>query len=118
MTVTSATNSGTLPEVYTDINYLAGSGFDVAGGQVTGVDIAFSETFRNLELGNVGGAYHPRYYQLFGSFDNADSDKSPSNTLSFAPVGPASVPAPLPLLGAGAAFGWSRRLRCKIKATA
>jgi MYXO-CTERM domain-containing protein len=24
---------------------------------------------------------------------------------------PASVPGPLPLLGAGAAFGWARRLR-------
>lgn len=26
-----------------------------------------------------------------------------------------SVPGPLPLLGAGAAFGWSRRLRCRLK---
>ena len=29
-------------------------------------------------------------------------------------VGAASVPGPLPLLGAGAAFGWSRRLRKRI----
>jgi hypothetical protein len=28
-----------------------------------------------------------------------------------------SVPGPLPLLGAGAAFGWSRRLRRRVKAT-
>jgi hypothetical protein len=28
--------------------------------------------------------------------------------------GPASVPGPLPLLGAGAAFGWSRQLRKRI----
>ncbi len=28
--------------------------------------------------------------------------------------GPASVPGPLPLLGAGAAFGWSRQLRRRI----
>jgi MYXO-CTERM domain-containing protein len=27
---------------------------------------------------------------------------------------PADVPGPLPLLGAGAAFGWSRRLRKRI----
>ena len=29
-------------------------------------------------------------------------------------IGPASVPGPLPLLGVGAAFGWSRRLRKRI----
>lgn len=29
---------------------------------------------------------------------------------------PAEVPGPLPLLGAGAAFGWSRRLRRRISA--
>jgi MYXO-CTERM domain-containing protein len=29
-------------------------------------------------------------------------------------VGAASVPGPLPLLGVGAAFGWSRRLRKRI----
>ncbi|MCP9860405.1 hypothetical protein KBZ33_15705 [Cyanobium sp. Cruz-8D1] len=28
----------------------------------------------------------------------------------------ASVPGPLPLLGAGAAFGWSRKLRKRIAA--
>jgi len=33
-----------------------------------------------------------------------------------APFGPtAKVPAPLPLLGAGAAYGWSRRLRRRIR---
>jgi len=30
------------------------------------------------------------------------------------PDGPTGVPGPLPLLGAGAAFGWSRRLRKRI----
>jgi MYXO-CTERM domain-containing protein len=34
-----------------------------------------------------------------------------------APTPPgATVPGPLPLLGAGAAFGWSRRLRKRIAA--
>jgi len=28
---------------------------------------------------------------------------------------PVGAPAPLPLLGAGAAFGWSRRLRRRLK---
>ena len=31
-------------------------------------------------------------------------------------IGPAAAPGPLPLLGAGAAFGWSRRLRKRIAA--
>ena len=31
-------------------------------------------------------------------------------------IGPAPVPGPLPLLGAGAAFGWSRKLRKRIAA--
>jgi hypothetical protein len=31
--------------------------------------------------------------------------------------GTASVPGPLPLLGAGAAFGWSRQLRKRIGAS-
>jgi hypothetical protein len=33
------------------------------------------------------------------------------------PSAPSSVPGPLPLLGAGAAFGWSRRLRRRVKAS-
>lgn len=31
------------------------------------------------------------------------------------PDSPPQVPGPLPLLGAGAAFGWSRRMRKHIK---
>ena len=36
--------------------------------------------------------------------------------ISFSGPAPAAVPGPLPLLGAGAAFGWSRRLRKRIAA--
>ena len=45
----------------------------------------------------------------FTSFDNSIIQKAP-------PTG--SVPGPLPLLGAGAAFGFSRRIRSRIKAAA
>jgi MYXO-CTERM domain-containing protein len=31
-------------------------------------------------------------------------------------IGPTATPGPLPLFGAGAAFGWSRRLRKRIAA--
>ncbi len=37
-------------------------------------------------------------------------------TLNLQGSSPASVPGPLPLLGAGAAFGWSRRLRKRSRA--
>ena len=39
--------------------------------------------------------------------------------LSIAPLSspPSEVPGPLPLLGAGAAFGWSRRLRRRLSGT-
>lgn len=44
----------------------------------------------------------------FTSFDNSIIQKAPNG----------SVPGPLPLLGAGAAFGFSRRIRSRIKAAA
>ena len=42
-----------------------------------------------------------------------------SETINVYLVNPATaaVPGPLPLLGAGAAFGWSRRMRKRISAT-
>jgi hypothetical protein len=39
-------------------------------------------------------------------------------TVTNAPTPPSSVPGPLPVLGAGAAFGFSRRIRSRIKAAA
>jgi len=44
----------------------------------------------------------------FTAFDNSLTQK--------APTPPSSVPGPLPILGAGAAFGFSRKLRSRIKA--
>jgi hypothetical protein len=37
-----------------------------------------------------------------------------SNFSFSAPTPPAGVPGPLPLFGAGAAYGWSRRLRRRL----
>jgi hypothetical protein len=59
------------------------------------------------------------YYNGFGYSSPTDWGSSSvgggivtSSSLSFAP---AAVPGPLPLFGAGAAFGWSRRLRRRVK---
>ncbi|MFM7675305.1 MAG: hypothetical protein ACKO5F_06910, partial [Synechococcus sp.] len=112
-TITSATN--TPPEGWSQFtDYVAGDGFDVSGGLVTGVNIVYSAPNQSLALGNQGIDF-PTLSAL--DFLNMANDSSSSNSLSFTPAspGPASVPGPLPLFGAGAAFSWSRRLRRRIK---
>jgi hypothetical protein len=47
---------------------------------------------------------------------DADTGTLGSWSLNLQGSSPASVPGPLPLLGAGAAFGWSRRLRKRSRA--
>jgi hypothetical protein len=119
LTITSATNTPSGGwQSFTDPNYNHGDGFDVSGGLVTGVDIFYINSDQELFLGNQDGYF---VGLRAGNIGNIDFNASSSNSLLFTPVGgppPASVPGPLPLFGAGAAFGWSRRLRRKIKATA
>lgn len=51
-------------------------------------------------------------------FDAVDFDKGIfAANLSFDTYTPSNVPAPLPLFGAAAAFGWSRKLRRRIGST-
>lgn len=45
------------------------------------------------------------------------SSSMPTLDISFGATSPVAVPGPLPLLGVGAAFGWSRRLRKRIHAS-
>ena len=70
-----------------------------------------------LFLGNQG-VYGAELSETSYDFVNVDLDNTSSNSLLFTPASPASVPGPLPLFGAGAAFGWSRRLRRRIKSPA
>lgn len=119
-TILSATNGpsgGGTWGPFTDANYRGGTGFDVSGGAITGVDILWyknSSTFPFLlQLGNTNG--YPPVLQDEGflvSF-TVDQNSSSQNSLRFA-----LVPGPLPLFGAAAAFGWSRRLRRRCRATA
>ena len=122
-TITSATNTPTLGWS-TFSTYLLGSGIDVFGGIVTGVEVAFENSIDGgqvLVLGNEGNSF-PELFSFSASdssiYDNVDPDNTSSNTLLFTPASPDSVPGPLPLFGAGAAFGWSRRLRRRIKSPA
>ncbi len=116
-TITSATNTPTLGWS-TFSSYLGGTGIDVSGGQVTGADVAYDNLFdggQSLFLGNQG-SYSPQLTSSSNS-DNIyiNNEDISANSLLFAPASTASVPSPLPLFGAGAAFGWSRRLRRRIK---
>jgi hypothetical protein len=108
--ISSATNTpvGGWP---TFTNYQYGGGFDVSGGQVTGVNAQFINGSAVFYLGNQGN-----FSTLLqdNQVTNADG-RSSSNSLVFTPV---ETPAPLPIFGAGAAFGWSRRLRRRIKSPA
>ena len=53
---------------------------------------------------------------LIGIWTIDGTSESINVCIGAAPCGGAPVPGPLPLLGAGAAFGWSRRLRKRIAA--
>lgn len=117
-TIISATNTPPLGWS-TFSTFGAGNGIDVSLGQVISADIFYINAFgESLFLGNEG-SYSPEVVNAL--FDNIDFDTSSSNSLIFtpaSPASPASVPGPLPVFGAGAAFGWSRRLRRRIKSPA
>lgn len=61
----------------------------------------------------AGDVFGFRHKSLSSNFGRASTTISNFNG-PLAASGPASVPGPLPLLGAGAAFGWSRQLRRRI----
>jgi hypothetical protein len=86
-----------------------GSGFNVAAGQIIGVDIVFESGDNTLFLGNQGN-FTPELANYLTSETNFAFNGS---TLTFAPV-----PSPLPLLGTAFAFRARRQLRRRLKATA
>ena len=61
----------------------------------------------------AGDVFGFRQNSKDSNFDSGSTVISKFNG-PLAASGPASVPGPLPLLGAGAAFGWSRQLRRRI----
>lgn len=118
ITITSATN--TPPSgwpVFT--KYFDGAGFDVLGGSITGVNIIYAdESFSSVVVLGDGIVSFPQVIKLTGDYDNYDSSVG-NNSLVFTPIAPpSSVPGPLPLLGAAAAFRVSRQLRRRIKPSA
>lgn len=124
VTISSATNtpSGGWSS-FSDPNYIAGDGFDVFGGVVTGVDIGYINGIQAFDLGNQNN-FLPSLLEPDPSglnVYNRDFNNASNNSLVFTPVGgpsPAAAPGPLPLFGAAAAFGWGRRLRRRVNTPA
>ena len=92
----TATNSSPSPNPNGAIN-----AFSTTGSPSTFTNGTVSSAFTNTFTVQTNA---------FTSFDNSLTQK--------APTPPSSVPGTLPILGAGAAFGFSRRIRSRIKAAA
>ena len=75
-----------------------------------GISFKFAATSNELNI-----FYHDRTggYAAAEKFISTFSGNDGSITSST--LAPQAVPSPLPVLGAGAAFGWSRRLRRRLK---
>lgn len=111
--ITSATNNPANGWSTFD-TYFSGSGFTVSGGAITSASL----DYRNIN-GDVLQLFTGGNIVLAGggfTIFNLDVGTSAS-TLQFTPA-TSTVPGPLPIVGAAAAFRFSRRLRyrCKILA--
>ena len=90
----------------------SGLGFAVLGGFVTVYDGKFTNSsLDDLFFGNCSN-WCP---QLANSDESLNNGSNPGSITFFNVPEPDPVPGPLPLLGAGAAFGWSRRIRRRLK---
>lgn len=91
------------------ILYAAVGQFTIDSSYVSGSPIVSSATFNNTTLVDLGFTTTG----LIGTWTLNDGGDQIQVVLG----APAEVPGPLPLLGAGAAFGFSRRLRRRISAS-
>ena len=89
--------------------FAAVNGFVIDSTYVSNTPIVSSATFNGTTLAKLGFTTTG----LIGTWTLNGTSESIQVILG-APT--AATPAPLPLLGAGAAFGWSRRLRKRIAA--
>lgn len=84
--------------------------FGIDSSYISNTPIVSSATFNGTTLAGLGFTTTG----LIGTWSLTGTSES-IQVIIGAPTSPgATVPGPLPLLGAGAAFGWSRRLRKRI----
>lgn len=93
--------------------YLAGilPGIGIDAAYTSNDPIVSSLTYNYQTLSSIGFTISSG---LLGSWTLNGTNETIYACLGADPCAPAAVPGPLPLLGAGAAFGWSRRLRKRI----
>jgi hypothetical protein len=95
--------------IVTEINGFGGQ-LSLDSAYVSNTPIVSSATFNGRTLAGLGFTTTG----LIGTWSLTDTSET-INVFLGNPVS-AAVPGPLPLLGAGVAFGWSRRLRKRIAA--
>jgi hypothetical protein len=74
----------------------------------------FTAGYRYNNTGDLDGTFTNPAGQLLSLVNQAQGGDVTRSSVAVAP--PSKVPGPLPLLGAGAAFGFSRRLRRRVQA--
>lgn len=88
--------------------------FNIDGSYASGNLIVSSARFNNTTLIDLG---FTQSSGLIGTWTLTGSGDTIQVNLQPAASGSVPVPSPLPLFGAAAAFGWSRRLRRRISST-
>lgn len=104
----------------TILNALPSRTFGIDVGYAPGTPIVSTATFNAKTLAGIGftttGLLGTWTLQPKDGTDLYTANDTIQVVIGAPPSPPAAVPGPLPLLGAGAAFGWSRRLRRRIAA--
>ena len=98
--------------------YGGASAFSIDNAYVSNTPIVSSATFNNTTLANLGFTTSGLIgtWTLIGTSESIQVILASGGTGGTGGTGDGATaaPGPLPLLGAGAAFGWSRRLRKRI----
>ena len=91
-------------------------GFVLLNSSITSLNFSSSTLSLDIPAGLGVGTIVKARIQYSDSFDGSGVNLETSSIFSTTAATSSSVPGPLPLLGAGAAFGFSRTLRKRIKA--
>lgn len=111
-------NSQNAPDNVTLVSSASGDGsITVTNGSVVDYDFVILSGDGNLEISALLNNYAMYYDYITDDYDINDVSKAGGIVNIFSSPVPAPVPGPLPLLGAGAAFGWTRKARRRISSS-